>query len=142
MPKFEKGKPRHPKAGRRKGTPNRGTERAKRLISAGDDNKIIGRTIAEAKAGNIAAQAIYYRFLRPPPPRPKFIAAPVELPQVVTAKEAVAQIAAIVTRVGSGDLDLEGSQALIEGLKAFVAAHSAIELEDEVMKAKLRDEGQ
>jgi hypothetical protein len=87
-----------------------------------------------AKAGDHVAQSLYYRFLRPPPPQPKFVPTPTGLPPAATAKEAAAQIAAIVSRLGAGDLDLESSHALIEGLRAFVAAYGAAELEAEVEK--------
>jgi hypothetical protein len=134
---FAKGHPKY--GGKRKGSVNKGTERAKRLIAETDDAAIVRQTVANAKVGDVASQGLYYRFLRPPTPKPKYIGRPVDLRPVATAKEALAQLAEIVGRVASGELDLEGSQALIEGLKAFVAAYSAVELEDEVMKAKLRD---
>jgi hypothetical protein len=136
---FEKGKPRYPNSGRRAGTPNKSSERAKRLIAEGDDAAIVRQTVANAKVGDVASQALYYRFLRPPTPKPKYIDRPVDLKPVANAKEALAQLAEIVVRVSTGELDLEGSQALVEGLKAFITAYSAVELEDEVMKAKLRD---
>ena len=51
MPKFVKGEPRPANAGRRKGTPNKVTERARRLISAADDKKIVDRVVTSAKLG-------------------------------------------------------------------------------------------
>ena len=52
---FAKGKPRAANAGRRKGTPNRGTERARRLISEADDKTIVDKVVKDAKANNPAA---------------------------------------------------------------------------------------
>jgi hypothetical protein len=57
MPPFVKGKPRHPNAGRKKGTPNRGTVRARRLISEGADREIIDKIVTDARAGDWQAQA-------------------------------------------------------------------------------------
>jgi hypothetical protein len=55
---FAKGKPRPPNAGRRRGTPNRGTERARRLIFEEDDKQIIDRVIMGAKNGEPAARLL------------------------------------------------------------------------------------
>jgi hypothetical protein len=40
------------KGGRRKGTPNQGTERARRLISEADDKEIVDAIVRDAKANN------------------------------------------------------------------------------------------
>jgi hypothetical protein len=38
--------------GRRKGSPNKGTERARRLISEADDKAIVDRVVREAKVNS------------------------------------------------------------------------------------------
>lgn len=59
MPKFAQG---HARAGgRRKGTPNKGTERARRLASEGDDKLIADSIIRDAKSGDANARALYLR---------------------------------------------------------------------------------
>jgi hypothetical protein len=135
---FAKGQPKPPNSGKRKGSINKSTARARRLTS--DDDEIVRRTVGDAKTGNLQAAALYYRFLRPPRPTPKFVPTPIGLKPVTTAKEAAAQIAAVIARLDAGELDLESSHALLEALRAFVAAYTAVELEDEVMKAKLRED--
>jgi hypothetical protein len=62
------------------------------------------------------------------------------MPAPSTAKEAMAQIAAIVARYGAGELDVESMHALTEGLKAFVSAFAIAELEIEVEKARSLEE--
>jgi hypothetical protein len=138
---FAKGHPKPPNSGKRKGSVNKGTERARRLIAEGDDKAIVDKVVHDAKAGDPVARTVYFRFLRPPTPQPKFVPASIGLKPAATAKEAAAQIAAVVARLDAGDLDLESSHALIEGLRAFVAAYSAAELEVEMEKFR-RSEGE
>ena len=63
MPKFTNG---HAKAGgRRKGSPNKGTERARRLISEADDKAIVDRVVREAKDNtNPESARLYFRYLQ------------------------------------------------------------------------------
>jgi hypothetical protein len=134
MSEFYRGMPKTPGSGRRKGTPNKGTERARRLIAEGDDKAIITRIIEGAKTGDPVSQGLYLRFLRPPPPR--FTPAPVGLAPPTSAEEAVRQIAEMVARVGDGAMDFESAHALIEGLKAFVGAYDVAVLESEVRRIR------
>ena len=59
---FPKGKPRPANSGRRKGTPKRGTERARRLIADADDKAIVERVILGAKAGEAETLRVYFRY--------------------------------------------------------------------------------
>jgi hypothetical protein len=90
---FVKGAPRPPNGGRRKGTPNKGTVRAKRLIAEGADKAIIDKIVADARDGDRAAQALYLRHLRVPMPRtPALNPTPidVEAPQTIEETRALA----------------------------------------------------
>ena len=93
---FAKGKPRAANAGRRKGTPNRGTERARRLIS----EAIVDKVVKDAKANNPAALALYFRFLRPPAPRAKTFIEPIDYMSPKTIEEA--RRAILVCRTDAG----------------------------------------
>jgi hypothetical protein len=68
---FTKGKPKPATSGRRKGTPNKGTERARRFISEADDKEIVDQVVRDAKVNNPEALHVYFRHLRPPSPRPE-----------------------------------------------------------------------
>ena len=48
--------------GRRKGSPNKGTERARRLISEADDKAIVDQIVRDAKASNPAALTLDLRY--------------------------------------------------------------------------------
>jgi hypothetical protein len=102
--------------GRVKGTPNRATERARYLISAADDKEIVDRTIADAKAGNMQAQALYYRFLRPP--RPRLNPTPIEMGKLETIADVRAVAAQLTVRTMGGELDLDAAGAASAFLKA------------------------
>jgi hypothetical protein len=49
---FTKGQPKPPNSGKRKGSVNKGTERARRLIAEGDDKIIIDKIVTDAKNGD------------------------------------------------------------------------------------------
>jgi hypothetical protein len=51
LPKFTKGTPKPPNSGKRKGSPNKGTESARRLIEA-DGKAIVDQIVRDAKANN------------------------------------------------------------------------------------------
>jgi hypothetical protein len=135
MPQFAKGKPRPPNAGRRKGSPNKGTERARRLISEADDETIVTRVITGAKAGEPEALRVYFRYLRPPTPRFLNLIA-LEPPK--TAQEARDAIARITSMVAMGEVDGEHGGRVIAGLEAFLGAKAA-ELEAEVEKHRAEE---
>jgi hypothetical protein len=136
MPLFEKGKPRIATSGRRAGTPNKRTERerAQRAVEDADARAIVAKVVEDARAGDQTAQALYFRYLKLPPPR--FVPAPVGLTPPTSAREAVQQIAEMVARVGEGAMDFESAHALIEGLKAFVGAYDVAVLESEVRRIR------
>jgi hypothetical protein len=125
MPKFAKGKPRHPNAGRRKGTPNKGTTRAKRLISEGDDKKIVDAIVAAAKLGDIEARRVYFRHLRPPPPHSERYVEPIDYTAPKAVEEARGVILDLGERLAKGTISLEIHDALISGLKVFLADKAA-----------------
>lgn len=136
MSKFPRG---HAKAGgRKKGTPNRGSERARKLISEADDKVIVDRVILGAKAGEAEALRTYFRYLRPPTPRFLNLIA-LEPPK--TAQEARDAIARITSMVAMGEVDGEHGGRVIAGLEAFLGAKAA-ELEAEVEKHRAEEEGE
>ena len=137
MPKFTKGAPKPPNSGKRKGSHNKGTERARRLISEADDKVIVDRVILGAKAGEPEALRVYFRYLRPPTPR---FLNPIALEPPKTAQEARDAIARITSMIAMGEADGEHGSRIIVGLEAFLGAKAA-ELEAEVEKHRAEEEG-
>jgi hypothetical protein len=124
--------------GRRKGTPNKGSERARRLISETDDATIVKRIVAQAKVGDPESSRLYFRYLRPPSPRTT--GAPVYLEPPKTAEEARGAIARITSMIARAEIDGEHGSRIIAGLQAFLGAKAA-ELEAEVEKHRAEEEG-
>jgi hypothetical protein len=125
VPRFAKGGARPAGSGRRKGSPNKGTERAKRLIAEGDDKVIVDQVVNDAKAGDHAARQVYFRFLRPPPPHETFIG-PIEgykAPE--TVEEARATILSLGERLARHEISVEAHDALVNGLKAYLGDKAA-----------------
>ena len=87
MPKFTKGTPKPPNSGTRKGSPNKGTESARRLISEADDKAIVDQIVRDAKANNPHALQVYFRYLRPPVSRTTSVW-PIDLEPPKSAQEA------------------------------------------------------
>ena len=84
---FAKGKSKPANSGRRKGTPNKGSERARRLVSEAADAAIVKKVIADARSGaDPEARRLYFRYLRPPSPRT--LGAPLDLEPPNSAEEA------------------------------------------------------
>ena len=138
MSKFAKGKPRPSNAGRRKGSPNKGTERARRLISEADDKAIVDRVVREAKENtNPESTRIYFRYLRPPQPRTTY-AEPIDLQPPKTAQEAREAIGRITSMIAKAEIDGEHGSRIIAGLEAFLGARAA-ELEMEVEKHRAEE---
>jgi hypothetical protein len=135
MPRFAHGRAKT--GGRRPGSPNRGTERARRLISEADDEVIVTRVITGAKAGEPEALRTYFRYLRPPTPRFLNLIA-LEPPK--TAQEARDAIARITSMVAMGEVDGEHGGRVIAGLEAFLGARAA-ELEAEVERHRAEEGG-
>ena len=127
---FAEGKPRPANAGRRKGTPNCGTERARRLISEADDKEIVARVVIAAKAGDPHATQLYFRFLRPPPSRTAYTV-PINLEPPKSAPEARDMIAEVTSMIAKAEIDGEHGSRVIVGLEAFMGARVA-ELEAKV----------
>jgi len=139
MPQFAKGKPRPPNAGRRKGSPNKGTERARRLISEADDKAIVDQVVRDAKANNPHALQVYFRYLRPPVSRTTSVW-PIDLEPPKNAQEARDAIARITSMIAKAEIDGEHGARVIAGLEAFLSARAA-ELEIEVEKHRAAEEG-
>lgn len=130
---FAKGKPRPPNAGRRRGTPNRGTERARRLISDDDDKQIVERVITGAKNGEPEPLRVYFRYLRPPTPR---FLTPIDYTSPQSLEEARAAFLELGQRLMNGEIPLEAHDALITGLKAYLGDTTA---EQEKRLSRLED---
>jgi hypothetical protein len=123
---------------RRQGAPNRLTQTIRDIINPAAPG-ILEDIVKRAKLGDPFAQRAFLTLL---PQQPKYVEGPIELPLVKSAREAVEQIAAIGAKAAKGEVDLDGARFLIDTvLKNFVVAYSAVELEDEVAKAKLREGG-
>jgi hypothetical protein len=130
---FIKGKPRPPGSGRRAGTPNQSTVRARRLISEADDRAIVNKTLSEAKAGNFAAMSLYYRYLRPPPPRgATFTSTPFELRAPTTLEDASEELLRIAGVVAIGGLDHATGEFLVTTIRAFVETLTGVKTEKEI----------
>jgi hypothetical protein len=100
--------------------------------------EILEDVIRRAKAGDPFAQRAYLALL---PQQPRYIEGPIELPRVKDAREALDALVGLATKAGKGEVDLEGARFLADVLRTFVNGYAAVELEDEVAKAKLREEG-
>jgi hypothetical protein len=107
---FARGKPSPAGAGRRKGTPNRGTERARRLISEADLEAIVKQVVEGAKLGDPDARRTYFRYLRPPTPR---FAGTIDLEPPKTAQEARGAIAKITSLIARAESTASTGPALL-----------------------------
>jgi hypothetical protein len=126
FPKGVSGNPR----GTRPGSQHKITKRLQSLILPAAP-KILAGIIRDAEAGDEEARKIFVKLL---PKIPRFAATLIELPKIETAKEAAAQIAELLTRAASGEVDLETLDTVVEALRVFIAAHERTELEAEVEK--------
>jgi hypothetical protein len=121
MPKFANG---HAKVGgRRKGTPNKGTERERRLIAEGDDKAIVDRVVNDAKAGDAEARRVYFRHLRPPPSE-TFIG-PLDYKAPETVEQARAAILMLGERLAQRQISVEAHDALVNGIRAYLGDKAA-----------------
>lgn len=132
---FTRGKPKPANSGRRAGTPNKGSERARRLISEGDDRAIIDAIIRDAKNNDAEARRLYLRHLRPPPPRGR-PATPIDLPPPTSAREAQDAIAKVTSMIARCEIDGEHGSRVIAGLKEYRDGRAA-ELEALYEKDKM-----
>jgi hypothetical protein len=139
--RWKKGETGNPR-GNWKHTPHRLTQTIRDLVTPAAP-KIVQKIIAAADERNDPnAQKTFIQHLLPQ--QPKFVDPPiVGFPLVTNAREAVAEIAAVTQRMAQGELDVDSAHALVDKLKTFIVGYSAVELELEVAKAKLREgEGQ
>jgi hypothetical protein len=125
MAKFAKGHAPHPKGGRPKGSPNKNSERAKRLISEGDDKMIVDRVLEAAKLGDIEARRIYFRHLRPAAPRSETYIGPVDYTAPKTIEDARAILLTLGERLARREISLEAHEALVDGVRFYLADKAA-----------------
>jgi hypothetical protein len=138
---FAKGKPRPPNSGRRKGSPNKGTERARRLISEADDKAIVDKVVEAAKTGaDPHATGLYFRYLRPPLPRSASVW-PIDLEPPKTAQEAREAIARVTSMIAKAEIDGEHGSRIVAGLEAYLGARAA-ELEALYERDRAREAGE
>jgi hypothetical protein len=130
MARFTKGTPKPPNSGRRRGVRNKITRRYHRLIAEEDDMKIVDVTVAAAKGGEIAAMALYYRFLRPSLPR--FLSTSPNLGRLSDAASSVAFVASVVERAEAGELDAEWTRLFLDAADVYVRLYDKFNLEIEV----------
>ena len=130
MSRFTKGKPKT--GGRRRGTSNRGTERARRLISEGDDKEIVDAIVRDAKNNDVEARRLYLRHLRPPPPRETFVG-PIDYTKPKTVEEARAALLELGVRLAKHEISVELHDSLIAGIKAYLADRT-VEQEERLMR--------
>jgi hypothetical protein len=121
---FTKGQPRPANAGRRPGSLNRATVRARYVVSEADDKAIINKLVEEAKTGNAAAIGLYLRYLRPPQPR-ETIPSPIDYMAPTTIVEAKTMVLVLGERLAKGELAVEVHDALVSGLRIFLADRAA-----------------
>jgi hypothetical protein len=125
MAQFAKGKPRHPNAGRRKGTPNKGTVRARQLVAERDDKTIIDGVIEGAKLNDPSARTIYFRYVRPSSPRTGTYLKPIEYTTPKTVEEAHATVLELGKRLAKGEISIEAHDALVNGIRVYLASKAA-----------------
>jgi hypothetical protein len=144
---FAKGKPRPAGAGRRKGTPNHGTERARRLISEEADKEIVDKVIEAAKLNDPDARRIYFRHLRPPLPRVEAFIGPIDYTAPTTPEEARVMILVLGGRLARSEISLEAHNALLDNLKAYLGDKAAeqerrlSELENAFLDESMENDG-
>jgi hypothetical protein len=121
---FLRGKPRPANSGRRKGTPNRGTVRERRLLAEGDDKTIVDGIIRDAKNADPEARRLYLRHLRPPPSRQTFVG-PIDYVAPKTVAAAREAILTLGERLARNEISVEAHNALVDNLKAYLGDKAA-----------------
>jgi hypothetical protein len=111
--------------GRKKGTPNKSTERRRRLLAAidDDDREIIDRVIADARNGDHAARQIYFRFLRPSS-RETFVR-PIGYAKPKSVEQARELVLGLGECLAKGEVSVEAHDALVGGLKVYLSDKAA-----------------
>jgi hypothetical protein len=134
---FQKGHVANP-VGRRPGSQNKLTKVLRDLITPAA-RPIVKDIIKKARDGDANQQKIFVQHLLP---SLKFIEPPLaDFPLVTNAREAITEIAKVTQRMAQGEIDTDAAHAIIDKLKTFIVGYSAVELEAEVLAAKLREEG-
>jgi hypothetical protein len=112
--------------GRKKGTPNKATERQRRLIEAvnADDRAIVDQIIADAKSRDPESRRLYLRHLRPPLSRETFIG-PIEYAAPKTVEAARAAILELGERLAKREISVEAHDALVNGIRAYLGDKAA-----------------
>jgi hypothetical protein len=134
---FKKGQPKVPGSGRRKGSLNHGTVRTRRLIAEQDDTDIVKQTVTAAKGGDIAAQGLYYRFLRPRPAN--LNPTPLEVPEPKTIEDVRALCGKLAIEVLAGALDTDAASvtaSLLKSIESSIVSHDLA-----VLLERLKSEG-
>ena len=124
MAKFKKGESRPANSGRRAGTPNKGTERARRLVAEDDDKIIVNQVVEAAKAGDRSAQTVYFRYIRPSPPAA--LTTPIAGYRAPgSVGEAREMILWLGSQLAEGAIGATIHDALVGGLRAYLADQAA-----------------
>jgi hypothetical protein len=120
---FVKGQAKPANGGRRKGTPNKRTVAERLRIANGPDRAIVDKVIEDARAGDIEARRLYFRYLRPP--LHETFLFPVDYRAPSNAEEARALVLELGERLTKGEMSLQAHDALVGGLRAYLTDKSA-----------------
>jgi hypothetical protein len=143
MPTFAKGKPRHPNAGRKRGTRNKRTTAAEKLDTSGLAHlvKVLASEdpvfTPELKV-RVAIALASYQQPKPTPLKPALF--PLNLKPPQSAQEARDSIAKIASMIAMGTIDGEHGARIVAALEAFLNAKAA-ELEEVVKRLVAEDAG-
>jgi hypothetical protein len=141
MARFTKGTPKPPNSGRRKGQANRATERERRLLALVDanDSAINAHVIELARGGSAVHQTVYYRFLRPPGPRPKVNPTPTVASEPKTIEDVRKATAELLVKLLAGELDIDAANAAAAMLKTISDQIVGTDLQQAVDELKARN---
>jgi hypothetical protein len=89
--------------------------------------KIVENIAKDAEAGDREAQALFMRHLLPPRPRP--IETPLSLAKPQSAKQAVEQIAFVMSSLARGGIGMDEAKAIIDALHVYLSALPTSDLE-------------
>ena len=127
--------------GRKPGSVNKAILQRRRLLEAldADDKEIINRVVQAAKAGDPAATATYFRYLRPA--APKLSATPVEVPKPQTIEDVRTANADLFVRVLGGEQDLNAAAVASGLLKSQETSIVGVDLAELLEKFKALAKG-
>lgn len=115
------------RGGRRKGSRNRLTVLAERLIN-GEGEALVRKAIEMALEGNATMLSALLRSIVPPA-KERSLPLKFNLPPLRTAGDAMLAVSAIAAGVASGDLDADAAKVLTALVSEFRATLSAVELD-------------